>query len=239
MPFSRRKRVVTEMVRPPRVNLVGIVLGPRTAAESAVAVLNLRTREYQVLMEDELVPKPEAATADWDAALLDYLWRCDPERVGIDGPCTLPAALLGRLPAEGTPDYLARACDGEVGRAAALVGAGAAVTARAIYLRHRCAARHIAVDEVSARAALLAFGVEKPWLRGKRGYQKNGAVLQRVIRTLSLDGTFTCVRGKLDTAAKVDALACVLSIAAPPEDTRWIGDPTEGQVRVPHRRYWQ
>jgi len=239
MAFARRKRVATEVVRPPRVNLVGIVLAGRQAAKSSIAVLNLRTREYQVLMEDELVPKSEAATADWDAALLDYVSRCDPERVGIDGPCSLPAALMGRLPASGTPDYLARACDAEVGRAAALVGPAAAITARAIYLRHRCAARQIAVDEVSARAALLAFGVEKPWLRGKRGYQKNGAVLQRVVRTLALDGTFTCVRGKLDTAEKVDALACVLSIATPPEDTRWIGDPTEGQVRVPHRRYWQ
>lgn len=239
MPFSRRKRVVTEAVRPPRVNLVGIVLAGRTSAKSSIAVLNLRTREYQVLMEDELLPKTEADSADWDSVLLDYVSRCDPERVGIDGPCTLPAALLGRLPAEGTPDYLARACDAEVGRAAALAGPAAAITARAIYLRHRCAARQIAVDEVSARAALLAFGVEKPWLRGKRGYQKNGAVLQRVVRTLALDGTFTCVRGKLDSAEKVDALACVLSIATPPEDTRWIGDPTEGQVRVPHRRYWQ
>jgi len=237
--FSRRRKAIT---RVHSANMVGVVLAGRTTGKSCIAVLNTRTRQYQALLEGDLLDKehsPKDKDVDMDTVLLDYLARCEPDRVAIEGAISLPAALLGRLPAEGTPDYLSRTCDLELKLKGALQGTQAAITARAIYLKHRLQARGIPVDEVSSRAALLNFGVDKAWLRGKRSYAKNNAPLQRVLRTLALDTTFKSSRGKLDSAAKVDALAAVLSCAAPPEDTQYAGDPTEGQVRVPVRRYWE
>jgi predicted nuclease with RNAse H fold len=237
--FSRRRKAIT---RVHSANLVGVVLGARSAGGSAIAVLNTRTRQYQALVERDLLEKeqsPKDKDVDMDEVLLDYLQRCEPDRVAIEGATSLPAAVLGRLPAEGTPDYLSRACDLELKLKGALQGTQAAITARAIYLKHRLQARGVPVDEVSSRAALANFDVDKAWLRGKRSYTKNNATLQRVLRALALDSTFKSSRGKLDTAAKINALACVLSCAAPPEDTLYVGDPTEGQIRVPVRRYWE
>lgn len=237
--FSRRRKAIT---RVHTANVVGVVLGGRTSGSSSIAVLNTRTRQYQALLERDLLDKeqsPKDKDVDMDEVLLDYLQRCEPDRVAIEGATSLPAALLGRLPAQGTPDYLSRACDLELKLKGALQGTQASITARAIYLKHRLQARGVPVDEVSSRASLLAFGVDKAWLKGKRSYAKNNATLQRVLRTLVLDNTFKSSRGKLDTAAKVDALVSVLSAAAPPEDTRYVGDPTEGQVRIPIRRFWE
>lgn len=237
--FSRRRKAIT---RVHSANMVGLVLGGRTTGGSAIAVLNTRTREYQTLLEHDLLEKeqtPKDKGIDMDEVLLSYLKRCEPDRVAIEGATSLPAALLGRLPAEGTPNYLARVCDEALKLKGALQGTQAGVTARAIYLKHRLQARGVPVDEVSSRAALINFGVDKAWLRGKRNYAKNNATLQRVLRLLALDGSFKSSRGKLDSAAKLDALACVLSCAAPPEDTDYVGDPTEGQIRVPIRRYWE
>lgn len=237
--FSRRRKAIT---RVHSANIVGVVLGGRTTGSSAIAVLNTRTREYQTLLERDLLDReqsPKDKDVDMDEVLLGYLQRCEPDRVAIEGATSIPAALLGRLPAEGTPNYLSRACDEALKLKGALQGTQAAITARAIYLKHRLQARGVPVDEVSSRAALLNFGVDKAWLRGKRSYGKNNATLQRVLRTLVLENTFKSSRGKLDTAAKVDAICCVLSCASPPEDTEYIGDPTEGQIRVPIRRYWE
>jgi predicted nuclease with RNAse H fold len=234
--FSRRKAIT----RVHSANVVGVVLAGRTTGNSCIVVLNTRTRQYQALLERDLLEKDQSPKGvDMDAVLLDYLQRCEPDRVAVEGANSLPMALFGRLPAEGTPDYLSRACDRELKLKGALQGTQAAITARAIYLKHRLQARGVPVDEVSSRAALLNFGVDKTWLRGKRSYAKNNATLQRVLRGLALDGTFKSSRGKLDSAAKVDAMAAVLSCVAPPEDTEYVGDPAEGRIRVPVRRYWE
>lgn len=219
--------------------LVGIALASRKKARTVLAVLNSRTRECQLHHEAELVRGAEGHAADPDAAMLAFCVRAKVERVGLDAPLSFPAAVLGRLPVAGTPDYLARACDKESGGFATLSPGVAPVAARGMYLRHRLHEAKVAVDEVSPRASLLAFGIPAKLVKGKRAYTRDLAALRQLHRELHLDGAFRLVRGKVDTPDELNAVIAVLTLLAPPEDTRLVGDPAEGQIRVPARRFWE
>lgn len=219
--------------------LVGIDLASRQKARTVLAVLNSRTRECQLHHERELVRASGGELADPDAAILAFCARAKVERVGIDAPLSFPAAVLGHLPVAGTPDYLARACDRETGGLATLSPGLAPVAARGMYLRHRLREAKVAVDEVYPRASLLAFGIPRALVKGKHGYAHDLAALRQVHRELRLDGAFRLVRGKIDTPDELDAVVAVLTLLAPPEDTRLLGDPAEGQIRVPARRFWE
>ena len=80
--FSRRQKVMT---RVHSANIVAVVLSPRTAGTSAIAVLNTRTREYQALVERDLLDK-EQSPKDKDVDILldeDYLLTVKVSKKGI------------------------------------------------------------------------------------------------------------------------------------------------------------